>query len=206
MSQRKASRQIRVSVTVRWRHDDDDILSLKEHPAARQRTASRPATAPASEKGTKRPSPESVLLLVDVLVPDDLVGDPVEDIEDEEGQGEGRPGDGVYPLGSVHKLLLHGVHVFGDRRRRVGGRGGVFDGRAVLGRRGLAHVAGKIKAAFADVFILRNMTAERKRVNARRNRPSELCCQATSYVLPEDQLSKRMLKRSLETITATRIR
>lgn len=98
-------------------------------------------------------------------MPDDLVGDPVEDIEDEEGQGEGRPGDGVYPLGSVHKLLPHGVHVFGDRRRRVRGRGGVFDGRAVLGRRGLTHVAGKIKAAFADVFILRNMTPEHKRVN-----------------------------------------
>lgn len=87
-------------------------------------------------------------------MPDDLVGDPVEDVEDEEGQGEGCPGDGVYPLGSVHKLLPHGVHVSGDRRLRVWGRGGVFDGRAVLGRRGLAHVAGKIKAAFAHVFIL----------------------------------------------------
>lgn len=87
-------------------------------------------------------------------MPDDLVGDPVEDVEDEEGQGEGCPGDGVYPLGSVYKLLPHGVHVSGDRGLRVWGRGGVFDGRAVLGRCGLAHVAGKIKAAFAHVFIL----------------------------------------------------
>lgn len=55
------------------------------------------------------------LLLVDVLMPDDLVRDPVEDVEDEEGQGKGGPGDRVYPLGSVHKLLLHGVYVFGDR-------------------------------------------------------------------------------------------
>lgn len=89
-------------------------------------------------------------------MPDDLVGDPVEHVEDEEGQGEGRPGDGVYPLGSVHKLLPHGVHVSGHRRGlRVGGRGGVFDGRAVLRGHRLSHVvAGEIKAAFAHVFIL----------------------------------------------------
>lgn len=105
------------------------------------------------------PSPASLLLLVDVLMPDDLVGDPVEHVEDEEGQGEGRPGDGVYPLGSVHKLLPHGVHVSGRGRRRrrlrFGGRGGVFHGRAVLRGRRLTHVvAGKVEAAFAYVFIL----------------------------------------------------
>lgn len=52
-------------------------------------------------------------------MPDDLVGDPVEDIENEEGQRKGGPGDGVYPLGSVHKLLPHGVPVFGGCWLRV---------------------------------------------------------------------------------------
>lgn len=47
-------------------------------------------------------------------MPDDLVGDPVEDVEDEECQRKGGPGDGVYPLGSVHKLLPRGVQVSGD--------------------------------------------------------------------------------------------
>lgn len=46
-------------------------------------------------------------------MPDDLVGDPVEDVEDEEGQGKCGPGDRVYPLCSVHKLLPHGVQVSG---------------------------------------------------------------------------------------------
>ena len=54
------------------------------------------------------------LLFVDVLMPDDLVGNPVEDVEDEEGQRKGGPGDRVYPLGSVHKLLPHGVCVLWD--------------------------------------------------------------------------------------------
>ena len=99
-------------------------------------------------------------------MPDDLVGDPVEHVEDEEGQGKGCPGDGVYPLGSVHKLLPHGVHVLGHWRLRVWGRGSVFDGRAVLRRRRLTHVvAGKIKAAFAHVFILPNTMSEHKQGN-----------------------------------------
>jgi len=44
-------------------------------------------------------------------MPDDLVGNPVEDVEDEESQREAGPGDGVYPLGSVHKLFPQGVYV-----------------------------------------------------------------------------------------------
>lgn len=100
-------------------------------------------------------------------MPDDLVGDPVEHVEDEEGQGEGRPGDGVYPLGSVHKLLPHGVHVSGQRRLRVRGRGSVFHDCAILRRCRLTHVvAGKIKAAFAHVFILPDRISEDKQGNA----------------------------------------
>lgn len=98
---------------------------------------------------------EGTLLCVNVLMPDDLVGDPVEDVENEEGQGEGRPGDGVYPLCPVHELLPHGVHVFGGRLLRVCGRGGVLHGCAVLGWQRLVHVvAGEIKAALAHVLVL----------------------------------------------------
>lgn len=112
------------------------------------------------------PSVKSPLLLVDVLMPNDFVGDPVEHVEDEEGQGEGRPGDGVYSLGSVHKLLSHGVQVFGHRRLRVRGWGSIFHGRAVLCRRRLTHVvAGKIKAAFAHVFILPDTMSEHRQGN-----------------------------------------
>ena len=59
-------------------------------------------------------------------MPDDLVGDPVEDVEDEECQREGGPGDSVYPLGSIHKLLPHGVQVFGGRQLRDRCWSGVF--------------------------------------------------------------------------------
>lgn len=54
-----------------------------------------------------------------VLMPYYLIGNPVEDVEDEERQRKGSPGDSVYPLGSVHKFLPHGVYVLGDRWLRV---------------------------------------------------------------------------------------
>lgn len=98
------------------------------------------------------------LLLVDVLMPDDLVGDPVEDVEDEECQRKGSPGDGVYPLGSVHKLLLHGFNISGDRLLRVWSWGSVFNSWAVLRWQSLTHVvASKIKAAFTHIFILKRI-------------------------------------------------
>ncbi len=66
------------------------------------------------------------------LVSDDLVGDPVEDVEDEEDQREGGAWDGVDPLRSVHKLLTVHVCVLRDGRRRIGVRLRVFDRRPVL--------------------------------------------------------------------------
>lgn len=97
------------------------------------------------------------LLLVDVLMPDDLVGDPVEDVEDEEGQRKGCSGDSVYPLGSVHKLLPHGVHVFWDWRLRVWSWRSVLNSWAVFRWQTLGHVvASKIKAAFTHILILKN--------------------------------------------------
>lgn len=96
-------------------------------------------------------------VFVDVLMPDDLVGDPVEDVEDEEGQREGSPGDGVYPLGSIHKLLLHGVYVPGGGWLRVGSGSSVLNSWAVVLWQTLTHVvASKSEAAFADFIILKD--------------------------------------------------
>lgn len=93
------------------------------------------------------------VLLGYVLMSDDLVGNPVENIEDEEGQRKGCPRDCVYPFGSVHKLLLHGVRVFWDRRLRVRSRSSVLNNCAVF--RWQAHVvAGEVKAPFMHVIIL----------------------------------------------------
>lgn len=68
-----------------------------------------------------------VLFFVDVLVSDDLVSYPVEDVEDEEGQGKGSPRDRVYPLGSVHELLSRGVYVLWGWWLRVGSRRSVLN-------------------------------------------------------------------------------
>lgn len=95
------------------------------------------------------------LFLVDVLVSDDLVGHPVEDVEDEKSQRKSSSGDGVYPLGSVHKLLPH-VHVFWDWRLRVRSRGGVLNSRAVFRRQTLIHVVpDKIKASLTQLLLLK---------------------------------------------------
>lgn len=96
------------------------------------------------------------LLLVDVLMPDDLVGNPVEDVEDEESQRKGGPGDSVYPLGSVHKLLPHGVYVLGDWWLRVWSWSSVLNSWAILCWQTLTHiVASEIKAAFTHIIILK---------------------------------------------------
>lgn len=101
---------------------------------------------------------QKLSLNVDVLMPDDFVGDPIEDIEDEESQRKGSPGDGVYPLSSVHKLLPYGVDVLGGRRLRVRGRSSVFNSWAVLRWQTFTHVvASEIKAAIADSIVLKNM-------------------------------------------------
>lgn len=100
------------------------------------------------------------LLFVDVLMSDDFVGDPVEDVEDEECQRKGSPGDSVYPLGSVHKLLLHGFNISGDWLLRVWSWGSVFNSWAILRWQSLTHiVASEIKAALTHIFILKSTKA-----------------------------------------------
>lgn len=109
---------------------EHDILSLKEH-------SSHPHHGSVSShcafqaflnlRNEKNKCLSKVKSLMLVLVPDDLVGDPVEDIKDEECHRKGGPGDGVYPLRPVHKLLLHGVDVLGDGWLRVRSWSGVLD-------------------------------------------------------------------------------
>ncbi len=95
------------------------------------------------------------LLFVYVLMPDDLVGDPIEDVEDEERQRKGCSGDSVYPLGSVHKFLPHGVYVLWDWWLWVRGWSSILNSWAVLCWQTLTHVvASKIKAAFTHIIIL----------------------------------------------------
>lgn len=97
------------------------------------------------------------LLFMDVLMPDDLVGNPVEDIEDEESQRKSGPWDCVDPLGSVHKLFPHGVYVLWGWLLRVGSWNSIFNSGAILCWQTLAHVvAGKIKAAFTQIVILKS--------------------------------------------------
>lgn len=94
---------------------------------------------------------------MDVLMPDDLVGNPVEDIEDEESQRKSGPWDRVDPLGSVHKLFPHGVYVLWGWLLRVGSWNSIFNSWAILCWQTLAHVvAGKIKAAFTQIVILKS--------------------------------------------------
>lgn len=74
---------------------------------------------------------------VDVLVPQHFVGDPVEDVEYEEAQGENSSGDGVNTLGPVHETLVQHLSVaYGDwcwRREYAGPlhRGAVLGLQAV---------------------------------------------------------------------------
>lgn len=66
-------------------------------------------------------------------MPQHFVGDPVEDVEDEEAQGEDGSGDGVNALGPVHEALVQHLPVaYGDRRRRCEHAGPLHRG-AVLG-------------------------------------------------------------------------
>lgn len=124
-------------------------ISLKEHLLQGSSHCSVPDR---SERGGVNPS-----LFVDVFIADDLVGNPVEDVEDEESQRESSPGDGVYPLGSVHKLFPHGVNVLGGRRLRVWSGSRVLNCRAVLSGQTLTDVVARvIKAAFTHVLLLRN--------------------------------------------------
>lgn len=88
-------------------------------------------------------------------MPNDLVCDPVKDVENEEGQGKGSSRYRVDSLGPVHKLLLDGVCIFGGLGGRVGRCG--LDGCPILHLEAVTHpVTAEIKATFpSSIFFLR---------------------------------------------------
>lgn len=87
---------------------------------------------------------------MDVLVPQHFVGDPVEDVEYEEAQGEKSSGDGVDALGPVHEALVQHLSVaYGDRRRwRRREHAGPLHRGAVLGLQAVTQsVTPEVEAA-----------------------------------------------------------
>lgn len=107
------------------------------------------------------PDPPQLLadpsLVVDVLSADDLVDDPVEHVEDEEGHGEADAGYFIDLLGPLDEEFAHLLGGLGWRRRRVGGGVvvGTFDRDAVLGlQTGRAHPVGKVEATLSSLILL----------------------------------------------------
>lgn len=95
---------------------------------------------------------------MDVLPADDLVDDPVEHVEDEEGHGEANAGYFVDLLGPLDEEFSH---LLWGLRRRSGGAGcivavGTLDRDAVLGlQTGWAHPVGReVEAALAGLILL----------------------------------------------------
>lgn len=86
---------------------------------------------------------------MDVFVSQHFVGDPVEDVEYEEAQGENRSGYGVDAFRPVHKSLVKQPPVaHGDRRRRRGEHCGPLHSSPVLRLQAVTEpVTPEVKAA-----------------------------------------------------------
>lgn len=86
---------------------------------------------------------------------DDFVGNPVKDVKNEEGEGEGRSRHRVNPLGPVHKLLLYVIRVplGGWHLCSIGCR--TFDGVSILHLQAGAHgVPREVQTPLSHVIIL----------------------------------------------------
>lgn len=106
---------------------------------------------------------------VDVLVSQHFVGDPVEDIEDEEAERENRSGYGVDALGPIHEALVKRVPVVHGHRGRLGEDGGAFCCRSVLVLQAVAQsVTPKVKTTVLSeqFFLLQSSTQEKKYIGA----------------------------------------
>ena len=97
-------------------------------------------------------------------MPNDLVCDPVKDVENEESQREGSPRNRVNPFCPVHKLLLDGICIFWGLRDRVGRCR--LDSCSVLHLEAVTHpITTEIKTAFAsNIFFLREERQRKHRV------------------------------------------
>lgn len=101
---------------------------------------------------------------MDVLVPQHFVGDPVEDVEDEEAEWENRSGYGVDALGPVHKALVNRIFVVHGQRGRLSEDGGAFCSRPILVLQAVAQpVSPEVKtAALSEQFFLLRSPTQRK--------------------------------------------
>lgn len=102
-------------------------------------------------------SSASQLLLVDILAADDLVNDPVENVKNEEDEGEGYAGHGVDAFGAADEQLLHLLDcLLGRGRSRRSVVVVALDGHAVFGlEAGGAHaVPREPEAALARLILL----------------------------------------------------
>ena len=87
-------------------------------------------------------------------MPNDLVCDPVKDVENEEGQWEGSSRYRVNPFCPVHKLLLDGVCIFGGLWELVGRCG--LDSCSIFHLEAVTHpITTEIKTTFtSNIFFL----------------------------------------------------
>lgn len=97
-------------------------------------------------------------------MPQHFVGDPVEDVEDEEAKRKNRSGYGVDALGPVHKALVKCFFVEHGHWGRLGEDGGSFCSRSVLVLQAVAQsVTPEVKtAALSQQFFLLQNPAQRK--------------------------------------------
>lgn len=94
-------------------------------------------------------------------MPQHFVGDPVEDVEDEEAEWENRSGYGVDALGPVHKALVKRIFVVHGHRGRLGEDAGSFCSRSILVLQAVAQpVTPEVKttALSEQLFLLHNPT------------------------------------------------
>lgn len=96
-------------------------------------------------------------------MPQHFVGDPVEDVEDEEAERENRSGYGVDALGPVHKALVKRIFVVHGHRGRLGEDGGSCS-RSILVLQAVAQsVTPEVKtAAVSEQFFLLQSPTQRK--------------------------------------------
>lgn len=92
-------------------------------------------------------------------MPQHFVGDPVEDVEDEEAERENRSGYGVDALGPVNEALVKRIFVIHGHRGRLGEDGGSFCSCSVLVLQAVAQsVTPEVKTAALSqqVFLLQS--------------------------------------------------